>query len=52
MMGNEFYNLVTIKMKLNLKYNGTVSFMETKTIEKSSRKQKIIQTDHTQIVSK
>ena len=29
-MGNEVYDVVTIKMKCNWKYNWTVSFMETK----------------------
>ena len=37
-MVNEFYVLVWIKMKLNWKYNWTVSLMETKTSAKSAIK--------------
>ena len=33
-MGNEFYDVVTMKMICNWRSNCTVSFMETKKLEK------------------
>ena len=36
--GNEFYDVVMMKIKYNWMYNWTVSFMETKKLAKSARK--------------
>ena len=38
MTGNTLYDVVTMKMKCNWKYNWTVSFVETKKISKIGKK--------------
>ena len=51
-MGNEFYDVLTMKMERNLYYNWTVSFMETKNYQNQQEKQHKIQLAYTNIVSK
>ena len=52
MMGNEFYDVVTMKIKFNWKSNWTLSFMETKRLKNQQENQQTIKLAYTQIVLK
>ena len=52
MVGNEFYDVVRIKMRCNWKSNWSVSSMETKNEIKQGENQQTVQLAYTQIVSK
>ena len=52
MMGDEFYDVVTIKIKSNWKSNWTISLMETQNYRKQQENQQTVLPTYTQIVSK
>ena len=52
MMVGEFYDAVMVKTKCNLKYNWTVSFMETRNSQKEQENQQKVQLAYTQIIPK
>ena len=52
MMGNEFYDVVTMKIQFNWKSNWTLSFMETKRLKNQQENQQTIKLAYTQIVFK
>ena len=50
--GKEFYDIMTMKIRLNWKYNWTVSFMVTTNHQKQQENQQTIQLSYTMIASK